>query len=152
MNSSALLQRAHNLQTFGTLKANNKPYPRRSLTPSPNRSGWPHQSNSDVVDDHYNAQRDATSGSNLKMSSILPRVSGYKRVDEDGRPGRLKFGWKKFAVGAAVLIGLVWLFGPRERREQVLDKIKTPCEYLNHGRMFVCFTERCISVGEANNS
>ena len=33
-------------------------------------------------------------------------------------PSRLsgvrKFGWKKFAVGAVVIIGLVWVFGPRK--------------------------------------
>lgn len=65
-----------------------------------------------------------------KMSNLLPRVSpsGYKRVDApNGQSRRFRFGWKKFAVGAAVVIVLVWLFGPRERREQVLDKITSPC-------------------------
>ena len=33
-------------------------------------------------------------------------------------------------MGAAVIIGLVWLFGPRERRESVLESIKTPSECL----------------------
>ena len=64
------------------------------------------------------------------MSSILPRVNtGYKRVDaDDPRHGtRVRFGWKKFAVAAAVIIGLVWLFGPRERRESVIGTITTPC-------------------------
>lgn len=30
-------------------------------------------------------------------------------------PSRLtkRFGWKRFAIGAGVLIGLVWAFGPR---------------------------------------
>lgn len=53
------------------------------------------------------------------MSSILPRVNGYKRVDGDGeaRPSRVRFGWKKFAIAATVVIGLVWLFGPREGDE-----------------------------------
>ncbi|KAL5524736.1 GDA1 [Sanghuangporus sanghuang] len=62
------------------------------------------------------------------MSSILPRVNaGYKRVDvEDGRAGRMRFGWKKFAIVAGLVVGLVWLFGPRERRESVIDTIKTP--------------------------
>ncbi|TDL22138.1 hypothetical protein BD410DRAFT_788834 [Rickenella mellea] len=59
--------------------------------------------------------------------SILPRTNNtYKRLDTDGtgpRRGRW-FGWKKFAVVAGLIIGLVWVFGPRERREQVLDTIK----------------------------
>ena len=72
--------------------------------------------------------------------SILPRTNDarYKRldmVDKDSGVGpgsaRLRFGWKKFAVGAAVIIGLVWLFGPRERRESVLESIKTPSECLD---------------------
>ena len=65
------------------------------------------------------------------MSSILPRVhTGYKRVDaEDGRLTRIRFGWKKFALVAGVVIGLVWLFGPRERRETVMDTIKGPSAF-----------------------
>ena len=125
MNRGALLQRAHNTQSFASLQANTN-IPRRSTTPSPSRSGWPHQQSR--FDDDSDSQKARASQGKRKMSSILPRVSGYKRIDEDARPGRVRFGWKKFAVGAAVLIGMVWLFGPRERREQVLEKIKTPCE------------------------
>ena len=87
------------------------------------------------------------------MSSILPRVSGYKRIDEDARPGRVKFGWKKFAIGAAVLIGMVWLFGPRERREQVLEKIKTPCKLTIYLGIYMDNPIlRCLSMGEAYDS
>ena len=32
---------------------------------------------------------------------------------------RVPFAWKKFAIGAAILIGLVWLVGPRERRSRI---------------------------------
>ncbi|EJC98915.1 uncharacterized protein FOMMEDRAFT_31496 [Fomitiporia mediterranea MF3/22] len=63
------------------------------------------------------------------MSSILPRVStnsGYKRVDVDDRPKRVRFGWKKFAIVSCIVIGLVWAFGPRERRESIVDTIKSP--------------------------
>ena len=63
------------------------------------------------------------------MSSILPFTSGYRRVDaKDESGGRISFRWKKFAIAAVVLIGLVWLFGPRERRDSVIDAIKSPCE------------------------
>ncbi len=61
------------------------------------------------------------------MASILPRVGngGYKRVDggTGQKDGRVRFGWRKFAVAAVVVIGLVWVFGPRERRESVLESV-----------------------------
>ena len=38
-------------------------------------------------------------------------------------PGR-RFAWKKFAIGAVVIIGLVYFFGPR--REDLDDYM--PCE------------------------
>ena len=65
--------------------------------------------------------------------SILPRVNGYKRVDDaegGGKPMRMRFGWKKFAIAAVVIVALVVVFGPRERRDTVIDTIKdkTPCE------------------------
>jgi guanosine-diphosphatase len=67
---------------------------------------------------------------------MLPRANDtrYKRLevmDKDAagpRGSRVRFGWKKFAIGAAVIIGLVWLFGPRERRESIVGSIKTPSE------------------------
>lgn len=74
------------------------------------------------------------------VSSMLPRGTNYQRLeigDKDdesvGRGGRRmrRFGWKKFALGAGMLIAVVWLFGPRERRDQVWNGIKsnTPCAY-----------------------
>lgn len=44
----------------------------------------------------------------------------YERLEGGHGPGRQpgkRFGggtWKKFAIAAAVIIGLVWVFGPRE--------------------------------------
>lgn len=57
-----------------------------------------------------------------------PRSSNYERLEggmgpSKSGPGR-KFAWKKFAIGAAVIIGLVYFFGPR--RED-LDEYM-PCE------------------------
>ena len=71
---------------------------------------------------------------------ILPRVNreGYMRVDADSgkaAPSRMRFGWKKFAIAATVVIGFVWLFGPRERRETVIESI-TPCKHLSYGVFF----------------
>jgi hypothetical protein len=47
--------------------------------------------------------------------------SSFEQLDyRDGKPGIMKkFTWKKYALGAAVLIGLVWVFGPREHRENM---------------------------------
>lgn len=57
-----------------------------------------------------------------------PRSSNYERLEggmgpSKSGPGR-KFAWKKFAIGAAVIIGLVYFFGPR--REDLDDYM--PCE------------------------
>lgn len=57
------------------------------------------------------------------FSMVSPRSGNYDRLEGGMGPSRTgapqrgwrKFGWKKFAIGAAVLIGIVWLFGPREK-------------------------------------
>ncbi|KAF8872176.1 hypothetical protein CPB84DRAFT_1854601 [Gymnopilus junonius] len=55
------------------------------------------------------------------MSLLSPRSSNYERLEGGHGPSRTgpgkRFGWKKFAVAAVVLIGLVYLFGPREARD-----------------------------------
>ena len=57
-----------------------------------------------------------------------PRSSNYERLEggmgpSRSSPGR-RFAWKKFAIGAVVLIGLVYFFGPRK---EDLDSY-VPCE------------------------
>ncbi|CAE6446949.1 unnamed protein product [Rhizoctonia solani] len=47
-----------------------------------------------------------------------PSLSPLDYRDET-RGGMRKFAWKKYAIGAAVIIGLVWVFGPRERRDKM---------------------------------
>lgn len=48
-----------------------------------------------------------------------PRSSNYERLEGGHGPSRMGtgmrrlFGWKKFVIGAVVLITLVWMFGPR---------------------------------------
>ncbi len=46
--------------------------------------------------------------------------------------GVRKFGWKKFAVGAVVVIGLVYVFGPR--KEDIIPEKYIPgeCHVLSH--------------------
>ncbi|KAI0695295.1 nucleoside phosphatase family-domain-containing protein [Cytidiella melzeri] len=47
-----------------------------------------------------------------------PRSSNYERLEGGHGPSRAgnmrRFGWKKFAVGAVLIIGFVWVFGPRK--------------------------------------
>lgn len=53
------------------------------------------------------------------MAILSPRSANYERLEGGMGPTRMggkRFAWKKFAIGAAVLIGLVWFFGPREAR------------------------------------
>ena len=50
-------------------------------------------------------------------SMISPRSSNYDRLEGGMGPSKTgsakRFAWKKFAIVAAVLIGVVYLFGPR---------------------------------------
>lgn len=67
------------------------------------------------------------------MSTLFsPRNSNYERLEGGMGPSRLggvrAFGWKKFAIGAVVLIALVYVFGPR--REDILPEGYIPCEYI----------------------
>jgi len=58
------------------------------------------------------------------MSVISPRSGNYDRLEGGMGPSRTgppqkgwrRFGWKKFAIGASLLIFVVWLWGPRESR------------------------------------
>ncbi|CAL1712323.1 unnamed protein product [Somion occarium] len=46
-----------------------------------------------------------------------PRSNNYERLETGLGPSRMagrRFGWKKFAVGAVVLLGFVWVLGPRK--------------------------------------
>ncbi|KAJ3798019.1 nucleoside phosphatase family-domain-containing protein [Lentinula aff. detonsa] len=56
-------------------------------------------------------------GNNIQMA-ISPRSSNYERLEGGMGPSRInskkRFSWKKIAIAAVVLVGLVWVFGPRE--------------------------------------
>ncbi|KAL4263475.1 GDA1/CD39 NTPase family protein [Pleurotus pulmonarius] len=56
-----------------------------------------------------------------KMAIMSPRSANYERLEGGMGPGRrtglARFAWKKFAVAAVVLIGLVYFFGPREPKD-----------------------------------
>lgn len=68
----------------------------------------------------YNALPQLESQEPGARSSSTPAPSFAQLDYREGSPGGMrKFAWKKYAVGAALLIGLVWVFGPRERRENM---------------------------------
>ena len=55
------------------------------------------------------------------LTMISPRSSNYERLEGGMGPSRMNshfkwFGWKKFGIVAFGLIGLVYLFGPRQHR------------------------------------
>ncbi|KAI0372315.1 hypothetical protein BV20DRAFT_964454 [Pilatotrama ljubarskyi] len=65
---------------------------------------------------NHSRRRSKASSSNNDMYS--PRSSNYERLEggmgpSKSGPGR-RFAWKKFAIGAVVIIGLVYFFGPRK--------------------------------------
>ena len=68
------------------------------------------------------ARRRSTKSENDMFS---PRSSNYERLEGGMGPSRngpgRKFAWKKFAIGAVVLIGLVYFFGPR--KEDLTDYV-----------------------------
>lgn len=61
-----------------------------------------------------------TSPRHLFATMFSPRSSNYERLEGGMGPSRnnpvsiRRFGWKRFAVGAVVIVGLVWVFGPRK--------------------------------------
>ena len=58
-----------------------------------------------------------------------PRSSNYERLENGMGPSRIgggrRFGWKKFAIAAVVVVGLVWAFGPR--KEDIIPEKYIPC-------------------------
>ncbi|KAF8965955.1 nucleoside phosphatase family-domain-containing protein [Flammula alnicola] len=69
---------------------------------------------------------------------ISPRSSNYERLEGGHGPSRTgtpkRFAWKKFAIAAAVLIGMVYFFGPRESRNMPWkSKAKEPDSTHNYG-------------------
>ncbi len=81
-----------------------------------------------------------------KGNMLSPRSSNYDRIEggmgpSRGYPAKQKFAWKKFAVGAAVIIGLVWIFGPRERRHMPSWVSDSTAEF-EESRTFLAFLTR----------
>jgi hypothetical protein len=56
----------------------------------------------------------------LRRMAITPRSANYARLESGMGPSRnakgtfSRFTWKRMAIGTAVFIAVVWLFGPRK--------------------------------------
>jgi guanosine-diphosphatase len=63
-------------------------------------------------------------------------MGNYERLENGMGPNRVQkhFGWKKFAIAACCIIGLVWFFGPREPRDLGWGK-KDPSERQTDGTL-----------------
>ncbi|KAG9087963.1 Guanosine-diphosphatase, partial [Ceratobasidium sp. UAMH 11750] len=129
LDSASSLNRSdspHSASTPSTDSAANSRADSRCPTPSPPTAS------STSVSPHQSKHARMRSNGNNKYN-VLPQLesqasgtasgpsSSFAQLDyREGTPGMMrKFAWKKYAIGAAVLIGLVWAFGPRERRENM---------------------------------
>ena len=74
------------------------------------------------VDKSTGFQFSPSFNNNLRLRSfanmLSPRSSNYDRLEGGLGPSRVtkRFAWKKFALGAGLLISLVYLFGPRANK------------------------------------
>ena len=69
----------------------------------------------------------------LKM--ISPRSSNYEHLEGGLGPSRPKrFAWKRFAVVAVAIVGLVYFFGPRQSRT-----LPWRTDQHHYGELFVTF-------------
>ncbi|KAJ3776132.1 nucleoside phosphatase family-domain-containing protein [Lentinula raphanica] len=66
---------------------------------------------------HLASESTENLGNSIQMA-ISPRSSNYERLEGGMGPSRInskrRFAWKKIAIAAVVLVGLVWVFGPKE--------------------------------------
>jgi guanosine-diphosphatase len=82
-------------------------------------------------------------------SGIYERLEGGISGSTSSWTGSRKFAWRKAALGAAVLIGLVWLFGPREPRGLLRGNTsKTPGQPFAHPPPTLSLIK--LSVGTVN--
>ena len=110
--------------TSGTLISNNGNRSETHTTSLPKSNG-----NRSGPNTHTSTTNIAQTLSSRIGSMFSPRSSNYERLEggmgpSRSSPGR-RFAWKKFAIGAVVLVGLVYFFGPR--REDLDDYV--PCEF-----------------------
>ena len=96
--------------------------PTDRISPSPSPPPSAHSSGLQVPTNA--AQTRSTHTNTLRsryfLKMISPRSSNYERLEGGMGPSRISqfrwFGWRKFGIVACVLIVLVYLFGPRQKR------------------------------------
>ena len=106
------------------LKRNNTAFKVQVLAPTDNISPSPspsaHSSGLQVPTDASTRSPFTNTFRSRYMTMISPRSSNYERLEGGMGPSRISnlrwFGWKKFGIVACVLIGLIYLFGPRQNR------------------------------------
>ncbi|KAF9054769.1 nucleoside phosphatase family-domain-containing protein [Panaeolus papilionaceus] len=76
---------------------------------------------------HSHSHTRSSSASNFITMLLSPRSSNYERLEGGHGPSRLSkrkyFTWQRFVTAAVVIIGLVWIVGPRrgELKEKIGD-------------------------------
>jgi guanosine-diphosphatase len=96
---------------------------KRNTAPSPPSSA--HSSGLQVPTDASTRSPFTNTFRSRYMTMISPRSSNYERLEGGMGPSRVslvRFGWKKFGIVACVLIGLIYLFGPRQKRWTYQEK------------------------------
>ena len=101
------------------------PTDRFSSSPSPPPSA--HSSGLQVPTDASTRRSPYTNTFRSRFTTMIsPRSSNYERLEGGMGPSRIShfrwFGWKKFGIMAFVLIGLIYLFGPRQHRWSSQEK------------------------------
>ncbi|GLB38779.1 putative GDA1/CD39 (nucleoside phosphatase) family protein [Lyophyllum shimeji] len=110
MLAARLIGSGHNNQAAAIKsKSISQPPPSHSDSPSP-----PSSSSSATATSSQSHARKRS-----RIMAISPRSANYERLEGgmgvSRNPAR-RFAWRKFAIGAAILIGIVWFVGPREPR------------------------------------
>lgn len=101
-----------------------------TFSPSPSPPPFAHSSGLQVPNTDASTRSPFTANNNTFRSRfttmISPRSSNYDRLEGGMGPSRMSnfrwFGWRKFGVVACVLIGLIYLFGPRQHRWSSQEK------------------------------
>ncbi|KAG7087965.1 hypothetical protein E1B28_012006 [Marasmius oreades] len=109
---------AVSLRSLPTLSSSNPPSARSTGSESSTSKHTARSRRTKSQEVEQPEEKDVEERPTASATMLSPRSSNYERLEGGMGPGKVRnrkrFGWKKFAIGATILIGLVWLFGPRE--------------------------------------